>query len=84
MDKPSIIKLYRDLKNFDELQKDYFDKIINLPMRKSEIAWHLKDGIKLPWHSADEWEKKAKQGLRKKAKEIRKLEKSIGEKAWCF
>jgi len=84
MDKPSIVKLIRDVLEYDKAQKDYFDRVINLPMRKKEIRYHLEDGIKLPWHSADEWEDKALEGLNKRKKEIKKMEKSLGEKAWCF
>ncbi len=84
MNKAETVKLVRAVLKYDEAQKEYFDRLVNLPMRKNEVEWHLQDGIKLPWATADDWEDRAMEGLKKRKKEIQAMEKSLGEKAWCF
>lgn len=84
MNKAETVKLVRAVLKYDEAQKEYFDRLLNLPMRKNEIRGHLEDGVKLPWHDANEWEDRAMEGLKKRKKEIQEMEKNIGEKAWCF
>lgn len=83
IDKKDVIKTIRELQRYDELQKRYFDIKINFDHRREEIEMHVSQGT-ITHTTPEEYAERATRTMQTLEKDIRKLEKQMGESAWCL